>query len=97
MEENRIAEMGGEKISLFLYALVGGKMTMMTPAVLTTIGTIIGALISGAVSLTVSSWQHNKSIALIEYRLSQLEEKVDKHNNVVERLYKVEAQVGSMR
>lgn len=87
--------MGGEKISLFLYALVGGKMTMMTPAVLTTIGTIIGALISGAVSLAVASWQHNKSIAVIEYRLEELEKKVDKHNNVVERLYKVEAQLSA--
>ena len=86
--------MGGEIISLFLYALDGGEIIMITPAVLTTIGTIIGALISGAVSLAVASWQHNKSIALIEYRLEQLEEKVDKHNNVVERLYKVEAKVG---
>lgn len=66
---------------------------MITPAILTTLGTVIGALISGAVSLAVASWQHNKSIALIEYRLGQLEEKVDKHNNVVERLYKVEAQL----
>lgn len=65
----------------------------MTPAVVTTIGTIIGALISGAVSLAVASWQHNKSIALIEYRLGELEEKVDKHNNLVERMYKVEAQI----
>lgn len=65
----------------------------MTPAVVTTIGTIIGALISGAVSLAVAAWQHNKSIALIEYRLGELEEKVDKHNNLVERMYKVEAQI----
>lgn len=65
----------------------------MTPAVVTTIGTIIGALISGAVSLAVASWQHNKSIALIEYRLGELEKKVDKHNNLVERMYKVETQI----
>ena len=64
----------------------------MTPAVVTTLGTIIGALISGAGSLAVASWQHNKSIALIEYRLGELEEKVAKHNNLVERIYKVEAQ-----
>lgn len=70
---------------------------MITPAALTTLGTIIGALISGAVSLAVASWQHNKSIALIEYRLAQLEEKVDKHNNVVERLYKVEAQLNASK
>ena len=70
---------------------------MITPAALTTLGTMIGALISGAVSLAVASWQHNKSIALIEYRLAQLEEKVDKHNNVVERLYKVEAQLNASK
>lgn len=70
---------------------------MITPALLTTLGTVIGALISGAVSLAVASWQHNKSIALIEYRLEELEKKVDKHNNVVERLYKVEAQINSAR
>lgn len=68
---------------------------MITPAIVTTIGTVIGAFISGAVSLAVASWQHNKSIALIEYRLEQLEEKVDKHNNVVERLYKIEAQISA--
>lgn len=68
----------------------------MTPAAITALGTIVGALISGIVSLIVSTRQHSKSMALVEYRLGQLEEKVDKHNNVVERLYKVEAQVNSM-
>lgn len=68
----------------------------MTPAAITALGTIVGALISGLVSLIVSTRQHSKSMALVEYRLGQLEEKVDKHNNVVERLYKVEAQVNSM-
>ena len=57
----------------------------MEPATITAIATVIGALISGGVSLIVSSHQHNKSMALIEYRLGQLEAKVDKHNNVVER------------
>ena len=28
--------------------------------------------------------------ALIEYRLQQLEKKVDKHNNLIERTYKLE-------
>lgn len=68
----------------------------MTPAMVTALGTIVGALISGIVSLIVSTRQHSKSMALVEYRLGQLEEKVDKHNNVVERLYKVEAQLNSL-
>ena len=33
------------------------------------------------------------STKLINYRLEQLEEKVDKHNSLVERMYKVEGQL----
>lgn len=69
----------------------------MSPALVTAIGTIVGALISGLVSLIVASKQHSKSMALIEYRLSQLESKVDKHNNLVERMYVVETELSIMR
>ena len=48
--------------------------------------TVIGAIISGIVALIVSEKQHDKTIALVEYRLTQLETKVDKHNNLVERM-----------
>lgn len=65
----------------------------MSTALITAIGTIVGAMISGVVSLIVSSHQHSKSMALIEYRLSELERKVDKHNNLVERMYAVEAKL----
>ena len=58
----------------------------MTPA----IATIIGALISGIVSLIVSSHQHSKSMAVIEYRIQELEKKMDKHNNLIERMAVVE-------
>ena len=34
--------------------------------------------------------QNSKTVALIDYRLEQLEKKVDKHNSVVERTYKLE-------
>lgn len=69
----------------------------MSPAAVTALGTIVGALISGLVSLIVASKQHSKSMALIEYRLSQLESKVDKHNNLVERMYVVETELSIMR
>jgi hypothetical protein len=40
------------------------------------------------------SWIANrKSTALIEYRLKELEEKVNKHNNLIERTYQLEKQV----
>lgn len=33
---------------------------------------------------------NRKSAALMEYRMTELEKKVDKHNNLVERQYKLE-------
>ena len=48
-------------------------------AVLSLVGTLIGSYLTG-----------NKTIALLEFRLSNLEEKVDKHNQVVERTYQLE-------
>ena len=48
-------------------------------AILSLIGTLAGAYIA-----------NRKSIALIIYRLEQLENKVNKHNQVIERTYKLE-------
>lgn len=65
----------------------------MTPALITAISTVIGAIISGIVALVVSGKQHDKTIALVEYRLGQLEAKVDKHNNLVERMTLAEEKI----
>lgn len=62
----------------------------MDSAMITAIATIIGALISGVVSLLVSTHQHDKAMALVEYRIGELEEKMDKHNNLVERTAVIE-------
>lgn len=62
----------------------------MNSAMITAIATIIGALISGVVSLLVSTHQHDKAMALVEYRIGELEEKMDKHNNLVERTAVIE-------
>ena len=55
---------------------------------------IIAATISGAVTLIVcmvnNHYQNASTRNLIDYRLTKLEEKVDKHNSVVERTYKLE-------
>ena len=47
--------------------------------VLAFVGTLIGAYAS-----------NNKNQALVVYRLQQLEDKVNKHNQVIERTYKIE-------
>lgn len=50
-------------------------------AVLSMVGTLAGAHLA-----------NRKSSALIAYRLDKLEEKVDKHNSVIERTFKLEEQ-----
>jgi len=63
---------------------------------------VITALITGAITLVVclinNRSQMNKVVAALDknnalfvYRVEQLEKKVDKHNNVVERMFKVES------
>lgn len=52
--------------------------------------TIIVALITGGLALLGTYISNSKSAALIAYRLEQLEKKVELHNQVVERTYKLE-------
>lgn len=52
--------------------------------------TIIVALIAFAGTFGGSLFAHRRTTALIAYRLEQLENKVNKHNNLVERTYKLE-------
>ena len=52
--------------------------------------TIIVALIAFAGTLSGSFLAQRKSTALIAYRLEQLENKVNKHNNLIDRTYKLE-------
>lgn len=52
--------------------------------------TIVVALITGGLALLGTYISNSKNAALIAYRLEQLEEKVAKHNNVIERTYKLE-------
>ena len=55
-------------------------------AILSLVGTLAGAYIA-----------NRKSIALIAYRLEQLENKVNKHNQVIERTYKLEEREAVMQ
>jgi len=62
----------------------------MTTATITAISAIIGAVISGIVSLLVASKQYDKTVALIEYRMNALEKKVEKHNDLQNRVLGLE-------
>ena len=54
---------------------------------------LAGYIVRGLVALLVAGRQHSKTSALIEYRLQKLEEAVNKHNNLVERMTAVETQI----
>ena len=56
-------------------------------------GSIVPALITGLLSLAGVYFANRKSSALIEYRLKELEKKVDKHNQVVERTFALEGRM----
>lgn len=53
---------------------------------------IVIAVFSLIGTLTGTYFANRKSSALIAYRLELLEKKVDKHNSVVERTFKLEEQ-----
>ena len=65
----------------------------MGTAIITALSTIVGVVISGIVSLVVAGKQHDKTIALIEYRLKELEKKQDAHNNLITRMTAVETRM----
>ena len=55
--------------------------------------TIIVALITGGLSLLGSLIAQRRQTNLTLYRIDQLETKVSKHNNLIERTYKLEGRV----
>lgn len=56
-------------------------------------GSVVPAVITGLLSLAGVYFANRKSSALIEYRLKELEKKVDKHNQVVERTFALEGRM----
>lgn len=58
---------------------------------------IAGPLISGLVALYVCMVQNDKIVTLIQYRLEQLENKVDQHNKLGDRLIQLETEVTMLK
>lgn len=58
---------------------------------------IIAALITGAMALIGTYLANRKAAAIMEYRLEQLEKKVNLHNQVVERTYHLEEDVAIIK
>lgn len=53
----------------------------------------ISSIVTGLFSLIGVYFANRKSQALIAYRLQELEKKQDKHNNLIERTYKLEGRM----
>ncbi len=59
--------------------------------------TVLAAVITAGFAFLGVYMSNRKQAALVAYRLEKLEIKVDKHNNVVERMYRLESIVDSLQ
>ena len=59
--------------------------------------TILVAVITAGFAFLGVYMSNRKQTALVAYRLEKLEEKVDKHNNVLERMYRLEETVKNLQ
>lgn len=60
-------------------------------------GAVAAAAITALLGFLGTYLSNRKQTVLISYRLEQLEKKVEKHNNLVERMYKVEGQIAELQ
>ena len=58
---------------------------------------IIGGVCVAVPNIIATLTSNKKSTALITYRVNELEKKVEKHNSVVERTFKLEEDVKNMQ
>ena len=69
----------------------------MSDAWFAVLSAVLSAVITGVLSLIGVYIANRKSSAVIAYRIEQLEKTVDKHNQVVERTFKLEGQVTELQ
>lgn len=55
---------------------------------------ILPSLITGLLAFGGVYISNSKSNAIWQYRLEELEKRVNKHNNLIDRMYKVEERLG---
>lgn len=58
---------------------------------------IISGVLGGIPSVIATIMSNNKSTALMEYKIDKLDEKVHQHNNLIDRMYKVEKDVAILK
>lgn len=62
----------------------------VTASLISAFAAIVVCMINNHFQTAKSEKAHQDNIVLISYRLEELEKKVDKHNNLIERTYELE-------
>lgn len=62
----------------------------VTASLISAFAAIVVCMINNHFQTAKSEKTHQDNIVLISYRLEELEKKVDKHNNLIERTYELE-------
>lgn len=77
--------------------MIRGDLLMITEQIIITVITasasIVAAVIANIAAMSRTSQKIDTQIALIEQKIDQLSVRVEKHNNVIERMYKLEGEV----
>lgn len=60
-------------------------------------GAVIAAAVTAVLSFLGVFLSNRKQTVLVAYRLEELEKKVDKHNNLVERMYIAEGKITELQ
>lgn len=70
--------------------------TEIVVSIIGLVGMVVVALISYAGNKAGAKKANSEATALFAYRLDQLEKKMDKHNNLIERMTRVEQRVSDL-
>ena len=60
-------------------------------------GAVVAAAITAILGFLGTYLSNQKQSVLIAYRIEELEKKVNKHNNLIERMYKAEGQITELQ
>ena len=60
-------------------------------------GAVAAAAITAVLGFMGTYLSNRKQSVLIAYRIEELEKKVNKHNNLIERMYKAEGQITELQ
>lgn len=67
-------------------------MQSLIPALVSAAATLLVCLINNHYQLEAAEKKHSETIEIIQYKLDDLTDKVNKHNNLIERTYELERQ-----